>query len=99
METSKIRFKKRTLDNWNYENMNFESWINNNNKDKILKVELIIKIIRFWNNNNNNNNNKILKVELIIIIDFEIIIRYWNNNNNNNILKVELIIIIIRIRF
>ena len=27
-------------------------------------------------NDNNSNNNKILKVELIIIIDFEIIIRY-----------------------
>ena len=64
-------------------------WINNNDNDEILEVWI----------DDNNSNNKILKVELIIIIDFEIIMRYWNNNNNNNILKVELIIIIIRIRF
>ena len=77
----RIWILKVKLENWNYENMNFESWINNNNKDKILKVELIIIIISI--RDNSNNNNKILKVELIIIIDFEIIIRYWNNNNNN----------------
>ena len=56
----------------NYENIYFESWINNNsnnnnNNNKILKVELIIIIIINNNNDNKNNNmcfgfNKILKV-------------------------------------
>ena len=38
----------------NYENIDFESWINNNDNKKILKVWI--------NNNNNNNNNEILRV-------------------------------------
>ena len=53
----------------NYGNIDFDSWINNNNNNKISKVW-----INDNNNNNilkvwiNNNNNKILKIELVIII-------------------------------
>ena len=39
-----------------YENIDFDSWINNNNNNnnnnnKILKVELTMIIIRFWESN------------------------------------------------
>ena len=74
----------------NCENVDFESWINNNsnynnNNNKISKVWINSnnnnKVLKVWINNN-NNNNKILRVELIIIL----IIRFW---------KCKLIIIII----
>ena len=71
----------------NCEDIDFESWVCNNNNNKILKVWINDnnnnnnnnKISKVWinnNNNNNNNNNKILRV-------------WINNNNGNNKINFE----------